>query len=50
MKVKFFSARYLYMLEDEVNEFIKGKKVINISMTTEAKHFESYTCVILYEE
>ena len=50
-KTKFFSGYKQYRLEDEVNKFIKNKKVVNVSYSVIPSGYESWHyCCVLYEE
>ena len=50
-KVKFFYDEHQYGLEKKVNEFIRGRNVINISYST---HMIGYSlhhyCVVMYQD
>ena len=51
MKVKFFHAEHYITLEDEVNEFIKDKKVINVSYSLDGRYdYCHHSCCVLYQE
>lgn len=50
IKVKFFGKNTQFDLEIEVNEFIKNKKIINISYSiAECGYGYIHGCCILYE-
>lgn len=50
-KTKFFSGDTQYKLEQKVNEFIKYKKVVNISYSAMPAGYGSWHyCCVLYEE
>ena len=49
-KVKFFNDEYQSKLEDKVNEFIKGKNIINISYSTSKCGYSTFHyCVVMYQ-
>lgn len=50
-KAKFFSAEGRYALETEVNKFIRDKRVINISYSTNTVGYGvDHFCCVLYVE
>lgn len=50
-KTKFISGETQYKLEDEVNKFIKNKKVVNVSYSTVlAGYGVWHYCCVLYED
>ena len=49
MKVKIFTSYRYDILEDEINEFIKSKQIINISMSEDANE-KTIAALILYKE
>lgn len=49
MKVKIFTSYRYDTLEDEINEFIKSKQIINISMSEDANK-KTIAALILYKE
>ena len=49
-KVKFFSEQGSYALETKVNNFIRDKRVINISYSTNTVGYGiDHYCCVLYE-
>ena len=50
-KVKFFSEEGRYKLETEVNKFIRDKKVVSISYSTNTVGYSiHHYCCVLYIE
>lgn len=50
-KTKFFTTYNMWELEDDVNEFIQDKNVINISYTVaECGYGYTHCCCVLYRE
>lgn len=49
MKVKIISSYYYNTLEDEINDFIEDKQIINISMSEDSIE-KTVTALILYKE
>ena len=50
-KIKCFYAAYEDNLEKKVNEFIKDKKVINVSYSLDGRYdYCHHSCCVLYEE
>ena len=51
VKVKFFHTEHELALEYKVNDFIKDKKVINVSYTLDGRYnYCHHSCCVLYEE
>ena len=52
MKIKIFNKKinHVEQMEEDVNEFIKDKKVIDIRFGTEGEYPSSNFLVVLYEE
>ena len=49
MKTRFFKTEYMCDLEEEVNQFIQDKNVINISYTiANCGYGYIYSCCVLY--
>ena len=50
-RVKFFYARQVVTLEQQVNDFIKDKQVINISYSLDGRFdYCHHSCCVLYSE
>ena len=50
-KVKFFREEYQQDLAKEINDFIRNKKIINISYSTNTVGYSVYHyCCVLYVE
>ncbi len=48
MKVKIFSGVNSQVLEDQVNEFITGKKVVDIKLTPGAAESEAMHVLVMW--
>lgn len=50
-RVKFFHAQHVSTLEQQVNDFIKDKQVINISYSLDGRFdYCHHNCCVLYNE
>ncbi len=50
MKIKIFSNVNIRLLEREVNEFLQGKKVVEVKLSPGPSDSEAMNALVLYED